>query len=105
MHPIYVVLFVALSVGWCMILYRAAKKNGVGGFKGYFNAQTLGLPDSMRPFNYEHEVAETLTPKELVITGDPDDSHRRELTKAGVETPSGWVKIDSTEGNKTSSAA
>jgi hypothetical protein len=96
MRGFYFVLFVVLAVGWVVILYRAAKKNGVEGFKGYFNAQTLGLPDSMRPFNMEHDTAETLAPKELVLTGDPDDSHRREIKQSVDDVPSGWVKIHST---------
>lgn len=96
----YIILFIALTLGWCLILFRAAKKNGVDGFKGYFNAQTLGLPDSMRPFNHEEPSVETLTPKELVITGDPEDTHRREFKNDAPETPRGWVKIEATEDNR-----
>jgi hypothetical protein len=81
----YILLFVVLALGWCVILYRAAKKNGVEGFKGYFNAQTLGLPDNMRPFNMEHDDTEALPPKELVLTEDPEGTD---------SLPKGWVKLE-----------
>jgi hypothetical protein len=103
MGDLYLVLFVVLAVGWCVPLYRAAKKNGVDGFKGYFNAQTLGLPDSMRPFNVEHETSETLTPKELVLTDDPEQTHRRDISPSADDLPSGWVKVQSRERDDTTS--
>jgi hypothetical protein len=79
---IWFILFaISLAAAMGYLIYRGASK---GDMRGYFDAQTLGLPDTLRPFQHRPEEQQPThdETKELVLDKPP----------AGPKMPEGFGK-------------